>query len=196
MEQNTKPQTKQPAKNRNTRAKQRAATESVVTADAVVTAAPVVEKKKIVAKDIDPNQYVTVRNGFQGKLVYVSKKTGEKFIWNEFGDEQEMEFREVKDAKNTYKKFFINNWFMFDEDWVVEALGISQYYKHAVKIEDFDHIFSKDPDEVRAIVSEMSDGQKKSVAYRAKMLISEGKIDSLSVITTLEECLGAELIER
>lgn len=29
--------------------------------------------KPIVPKDIDPEQYVTVRNGFQGRLVYVSK---------------------------------------------------------------------------------------------------------------------------
>lgn len=155
-----------------------------------------VAPQTITPKDVDPTQYVTVRNGFQGRLVYVSKRTGEKFIWDSFGDEQDMELRELKNAKNSYKKFFENNWFMFDEDWIVDYLGVRNFYKNAVRVEDFDHIFTKTPEEVREIVGAMSKGQKKSISYRARVLISEGKIDSLNVITTLEDCLGIDLIER
>ena len=32
-------------------------------------------KKSIVAKDIDLNQMIVVRNGFQGRLVYKSSRT-------------------------------------------------------------------------------------------------------------------------
>ena len=97
--------------------------------------------KPIVPKDIDPEQYVTVRNGFQGRLVYVSKHTG-------------------------------------------------------VRIEDFDEIFQKDAKTISEIISDMSDGQKKSVAYRARVLIADGAIDSNKAITALEESLGVELVER
>ena len=89
------------------------------------------ENKPIVVKDIDVHQYVTVRNGFQGKLVYVSPKTGEHFVWDGFGTEQEMELLELRNAKNSAKKFFQNNWFMFDEDWVVDYLGLKHFYRHA-----------------------------------------------------------------
>ncbi len=155
-----------------------------------------VENKQIVAKDIDVHQYVTVRNGFQGKLVYVSQKTGEHFVWDGFGTEQEMELLELRNAKNSAKKFFQNNWFMFDEDWIVDYLGVKQFYRHAVKIEDFDKIFEMSPAEIKNTVTSLSDGQKKSVAYRAKMLIAEGEIDSNKAINALEEALGVELIER
>lgn len=155
-----------------------------------------VENKQIVAKDIDVHQYVTVRNGFQGKLVYVSQKTGEHFVWDGFGTEQEMELLELRNAKNSAKKFFQNNWFMFDEDWIVDYLGVKQFYRHAVKIEDFDKIFEMSPAEIKNTVTALSDGQKKSVAYRAKMLIAEGEIDSNKAINALEEALGVELIER
>jgi len=154
------------------------------------------QAKPVVAKDIDVHQYITVRNGFQGKLVYISSKTGESFTWDEFGSEQEMELLELRNAKSGAKKFFINNWFMFDDEWVIDYLGLRQYYKHAVQIEDFDKIFSKTPAEIKEIIAGMSDGQKKSVAYRASVLIAEGKIDSHKVITTLEESLNVELIER
>lgn len=152
--------------------------------------------KPIVPKDIDPEQYVTVRNGFQGRLVYVSKHTGERFVWDQFGAEQEMELRELKNAKNSYKKFFENNWFMFDEDWIVDYLGVQRFYRNAVRIEDFDEIFQKDAKTISEIISDMSGGQKKSVAYRARVLISDGAIDSNKAITALEESLGVELVER
>lgn len=154
------------------------------------------EPKRIIPKDIDPDQYVTVRNGFQGKLVYISKHTGERFVWDQFGAEQEMELRELKNAKNSYKKFFENNWFMFDEDWIVDYLGVQRFYRNAVRIEDFDEIFQKDAKTISEIISDMSDGQKKSVAYRARVLIADGAIDSNKAITALEESLGVELVER
>lgn len=168
-------------------------TQNKTTATEQTTATTV---KAIIPKDVDPTQYVTVRNGFQGRLVYRSRKTGEMFIWDEFGSEQEMELRELRNAKNSYKSFFINNWFMFDEDWIVDYLGVRQYYKNAIPIDGFDNIFSMKSAELKRTIAGLSAGQKKSVAYRAKELISEQKIDSLSVISVLEEALNIELIEK
>jgi len=153
-------------------------------------------EKPIVAKDIDPEQYVIVRNGFQGRLLYKSPRTGEKFVWSSFGSEQEMQLRELRNAKNSRKKFFINNWFMFDESWIVDYLGVKQYYKNAISIDKFDDIFKKSPEEVKKIIKGLSKGQKKSVAYRATELISSGEIDSMKMVSALEEALGIELIEK
>ena len=73
------------------------------------------------AKDVDMNQYITVRNGYPGQLVYTSKRTGEKFFWEHYGDEQDIQLMELRNARNTSKKFFDHNWFVFDEeyDWVI-----------------------------------------------------------------------------
>ena len=81
------------------------------------------EKKAVVftPKAFDLNQIVTVRNGFQGRLVYKSKKTGEVFIWEEFGAEQDMELAELKSARSSSKKFFINNWFVIDDPEVIDV---------------------------------------------------------------------------
>lgn len=153
-------------------------------------------KKPVVPKEIDPNQIITVRNGFQGRLVYKSKRTGERWSWESFGAEQDMELSELKNARNSNKKYFINNWFMFDEDWVIDYLGMRQYYKNSLNIQDFDQLFKKPVGEIGDIISKLSEGQRKSVAYRAKQLIAEEEIDSNRVINTLEKCLGVELVER
>ena len=153
-------------------------------------------KKPVVPKEIDPNQIIAVRNGFQGRLVYKSKRTGERWSWESFGAEQDMELSELKNARNSNKKYFINNWFMFDEDWVIDYLGMRQYYKNSLNIQDFDQLFKKPVGEIEDIISKLSEGQRKSVAYRAKQLIAEEEIDSNRVINTLEKCLGVELVER
>lgn len=157
-----------------------------------------IEATKPVVKEIDPDQYVTVLNGYQGRLTYKSSRTGEKFKWTEFGAEQEMELRELRNAKNTYKKYFEKNWFMFDDEfaWVIDYLGVGRYYKNAISIAEFDNIFQKDADELKEIIDGLSDGQKKAVAFRAKTLIANEEIDSHKVIRTLEEILGVELIEK
>ena len=158
----------------------------------------VYENERIVPKEIDQHQYITVKNGFHGALVYRSARTGEMFTWNSFGAEQEMELQELRNAKNTAKDFFINNWFMFgpDDSWVIDYLGLERYYRYAVGVDGFDEIFRKTPAEIKKIVKEMSAGQKKSMAYRAADLIASGEIDSRKVIAALEDALGVELIEK
>lgn len=174
------------------RSKRTTATESIESKQVQQEA----EKKPLVPKDIDPSQYVTVRNGFQGRLVYKSKRTGERFVWDSFGAEQDMELSELRNARNSNKKYFINNWFMFDEPWIVDYLGMGKYYRFAISIQDFDKLFTKPASEIEKTIANLSDGQKQSVAYRAKQLISEGGIDSNRLIATLEKCLVIELIER
>lgn len=162
--------------------------------------ADVVEEKAapIVVKEIDPNQIIVVRSGFHGRLVYKSPRTREKFVWGEFGADQEMELRELRNAKSANKIYFENNWFMFDEEfeWVISYLGLTQYYKNALPIDGFDSLFKKTPSEIEKAIYKLSKGQKKSVGYRAKQLIAEGKIDSNKAIAALEKALGVELIER
>ena len=154
------------------------------------------QAKRVAIKELNPHDLVEIRNGYQGKLIYKSKRTGETFVWDKFGDTQDMEVQELRNARSSSKAFFINNWFMIEDPDVVYALGLETYYKHAIKIEDFDKIFEMGPEELEATLSDLSDGQKRSVMYRAKALVADGKIDSMKIINVLEKNLGVELIER
>ena len=186
-------------KTTSTRSKAAAATQAAEpVAEEKVPAVKEKEPVKIVPKEIDMRQYITVRNGAHGKLIYISPRTGERFVWEEFGDSQEMELQELRNAKAANKKFFERNWFMFDEEfaWVIDFLGVGAFYKNALSIDHFDDIFKKTPKELTALLDSLNDGQKRSVSYRAQQLIAEGEIDSMKVITALEKGLGVELVER
>lgn len=153
-------------------------------------------EKKVKVKPLDPSQTVSVYNGAQGQLVYVSKKTGERFIWDEFGDCQDMELSELKSAKSSGKSFFMNNWFLFDDPSVVEYLAVGAYYKNALSLSDFKSFFEKSPEELAEVIASLSKGQKRTVTYRAKQLIEDGTIDSMKIVSALETALQTELIER
>lgn len=178
----------------NTKSKTAAAKKAEETVQAEINKA----NTPIVPKEIDPSQYITVLNGFQGKLIYKSPRTGEKFTWDAFGDEQEMELRDLKNVKSSCKKMFENNWLMFreEDEWVIDYLGIRQYYKNSLRVDNFDSVFECDPSEIASRIGSISDGLKRSVSYRARQLIADGKIDSRKMISALEEALNTELIER
>lgn len=146
-------------------------------------------------KKIDESQYVTVKNGFHGRLVFISPRTGEKFYWDDYGDEQDIELRDLKGAKANSKAFFENNWFLLD-DWVIRYLGVESYYRHAVAPGNCDKLFRLPIQDLKAELSAMNGSQRSSVAVRARELIGSGDLDSLRVITALEEALGVELIVK
>lgn len=156
------------------------------------------EPQEIVVKKrtFRPDEYVTVRNGFDGKLVYKSSKTGEKYVFDRFGDEHDMEIQELKKARNDAKKFFANNWFLLDDPDVIEYLGVGEYYKNAFSYDDFDKLTEMSADEISERMAKVSEGQKVSIAHQARKMIAEGKIDSMKAITALEKGLGVQLIEH
>ena len=182
------------------------ATEAVASTESIVAeqSAPKQTKTTNTAKgtkfkvkqNLTPHTYVPVRNGFNGKLIYRSPHTGETFVWEGFGEEQDMELQELKFAKSSSKVFFENNWFLIDDPEVIEYLGVERFYENALSYDEFEDLFSKSVGEIEERVRALSDGQKQSLAYKARKMILEEKIDSIKTITALEKCLDIELIER
>lgn len=159
------------------------------------------KKKKTEKKsysEVDPNQTILVINGFPGRLVYKSKRTGERFIWSSMGDEQEMELKELRNAKNAAKGFFTKNWFMFgkDDQWVIDYLALGRYYKNTIDIDDIDNVLKSNYKIIESRLANVPNGQKATLANRARQLIANREIDSNRSIAKLEEMLGVELVER
>lgn len=157
---------------------------------------PEVKQTYKVKNALTPNTFVTVKNGFSGRLVYKSSRTNEKFVWEEFGSEQDMELQELKNAKSAHKTYFEKNWFLFDDPEVIRYLGVERFYDSALSFDEFEDLFNYSPDEVKERISTIPDGQRQSLIYKAKQLISDGTIDSMKMVNALEESLGVELIER
>lgn len=172
------------------------AVETVETVQPIVEEVSAPAKRKPAKPALTPDTYVTVQNGFAGKLVYKSSHTGERFVWDNFGAEQDMTLQELKNARNSYKSYFENNWFLFNDPDVIEYLGVQRYYDNSMVFSEFDSVFTLPPEKLSERLSKMPVGQKNSLKYRAARLIAEGKIDSLGVIRALESGLGVSLMAQ
>lgn len=156
----------------------------------------VVEPIKKAPVELDPHMYVEVRNGFAGTLIYKSKKTGEEYIFEQLGDVQEIELQELKSAKVTAKQYFANNWFLIEDQDVIDYLGVGEFYKDSLKYDEYYSLFKMRPDDLIDRIRTISDGQKKSIAYLAMNMCNAGRIDSNRVIHALEDELNIHLTER
>lgn len=168
----------------------------------VTTAASATDMTNTVAKKrvFNSTDLIAVKNGLHGRLIYKSKRNPDVvYNWYEFGQEEYMELAELVSARNTSKRFFSDNLWIIEDPEVLDYLGVSQYYKNSLSLEEFDELLASKPTQVSKVketISKLSKGQKKSLAYRAKSKITSGELDSRKIIEAFEEALGVELIER
>lgn len=160
------------------------------------TAASTTFSKPRVRKQLDPNMYVQVRNGFHGMLNYRDKSTGESYQWTEFGNILDLTVSTLQRARSSQPKFFSENWWLIDDPEVIEYLNAQQYYKNALTYEEFDELFNMSIDDIKEKVSHLSVSQKRGVIYRAKSNIESGSLSDLNIIRALEDVLNTELIYK
>ena len=151
-------------------------------------------RRSRVRKNLDPNMFVIVRNGFHGPLYYRDTNTSEEHFWPEFGDEADMTLSTLMNARGSQRRFFSDNWWLIDDPDVIDYLGVGRYYKNALTYDDFYEIFDLPYDEIREKLEGLSDGQKRSVAFMAKEQIESGELSDLNVVKMLEDVLHTELI--
>jgi hypothetical protein len=147
-------------------------------------------------KKFNANSLVAVKNGFMGKLVYVSPKTGEVFVWDAFGDERELEIGELKAAKAVAKGFFAKHWFIFEDPEVMEFLGVGDYYKNHVEAET---LLKMAPAEIEAACAKLTPEQRRTLSRRVWVLCNGEnavELDSIRTLNALEAALGMTLRER
>lgn len=149
------------------------------------------EKKSAWKPDL--NARVPVRSAVYGKLTYIDPRTKLKYTWNEFGQTEYLELQELRTARNSYPDFFINRWWEIDDTNALKWLDAEKFYNGSLSVDDFDSLFTKTPEEIKAVVAMMPAAQKVNFGLRAKELIERGDIDSMRVVRALEESLNLKL---
>lgn len=153
---------------------------------------PVVQEVRAVRDEpeLTPETFVSVRSGFNGRLVYKSKRTGERFVWEEMGSEQDMELRELKYARNANKAFFENNWFIIDDPRVRAWLGVERMYANMITPEDLEELIHSSPEEIEERIGRLTQGQKETLLYAVEKMNADRKIDSQRAMEAFQKSLG------
>ncbi len=158
-------------------------------------------KEKLVLKDTDE---VVVKSNVFGELIYINDRTGDQIVWENYGDEQVLSAKDIRDMKAKQQSFFKEGWISiidsscvnFDEYTlkdVYDALQIGRYYADDLVSFDLDTVFTLSEDALKKKVANMSNTVKRTVIIRANDKIRDGSLDSIKKVKLLEEVLGCEL---
>ena len=158
-----------------------------------------VRPKKAEIRDFDPNTRVEVKSNFYGTLFYQSSVTGTVVEWSNYGDVNIMTLAELKNMRNSQRRFFVDNWVTIigeDAQEILEWLQIDKYYGEYSDIGDIDEVFDWTPAKIKSEVSKMPSGLKNSIALKAYDMIEGGELDSINKIRAIEEATGCDLMEK
>lgn len=151
------------------------------------------EKPVMRKKQIDRDLMVACRNVTEGRLIYVSKKTGLQTIWSNHGDVEYMDVGELMTMKASQPKFLTEPWLIIEDDDVVEFLGLKHLYQRLVDVDDLDSFFMKSHTEMEQILDRVPNGTKDSIATRARKMVEDGSLYDNRKIRVLEQKLKIDL---
>lgn len=159
------------------------------------------EKKRLVLSDLDE---LVVKSNVFGELIYINDRTGDQFIWENYGEEQTLTAKDIRDMKARQQMFFKEDWVSIIDSHSVDmsvytlkdiydALQVGRYYDENAIAFELDDIFSMNEKEMRETIASMSDTIKRTVVIRANDKIKDGSLDSISKVKLLEKVLNCEL---
>lgn len=169
--------------------------------EAVVAEQSAVEQKKLRGiTEIPQHEMFAVRSMRTNPLIYIDKRSGNQYEWQEFGDVEFLSFADINSMRSRSRKFIDQMWIVFDDEEIVNAFNLQKKYDEVFSKYDENMLLNESAHELREILPKLPQGVKKSLSVQAvkiaKQEIESGNhdlMDSLNKIKVIEEKLGVDL---
>lgn len=147
------------------------------------------------AKKFDQSDGILCHSIVQGKLYMIGDKTKMLYEWNSYGDESEIEYRDLVAAVRTKSRYIFEPYFVIDdEDFIEEFPQVKKFYDDNYTIDEIESILSYPVDEMEAAIIALPKGAVESLKHSASIKINNGGIDSIQKIRKLDEIFGTNLM--
>jgi len=151
------------------------------------------KKAKPKKKHFEPSEGVLCRSITQGGLFMDGDKTQIPYKWNDYGDEIEVEYRDLVSAVRRKSPFVFNPFFIIvDEDFVAEFPHLQEFYQKAESMIDLQAILDLPVHEMLAQLRLLPKGALESFKNVAATQITSGRLDSVRKIKALDEFFGTD----
>lgn len=158
--------------------------------EGVVTEPAKVEKKKKFAQ----TDLIMCRSVTSGGLFLEGSKTKQLYQWNDYGDESEVEYRDLVSEVRIKSPFVFDPRFIVEnEDFVEEFPQLKQFYSQYLSVRELRDILNLPVNQMAKKISELPKGAKDSLRNIASSMVSSGAIDSVSKIKKLDEIFETDM---
>lgn len=152
-------------------------------------------KVKVPEKKVfDQNDGIMCKSVVQGGLYMEGLKTKIVYEWGDYGDESEVEYRDLVAAVRAKSKFIFNPWLIIeDEDFINEFPQLQSFYREAFSVKDLRDILNQPVDQMIATIKSLPSGAVDSLKTIAAQQVALGALDSVRKIKALDEIFGTDL---
>ena len=151
----------------------------------------VVEKPK---KEFRETDGILCRSVTPGGLYMVGKKTGMMYEWNNYGDEYEVEYRDLVIAVRTRSDFVFGPLFIIeDQDFIDEFPLVKKFYDESYNDTDLMNIIMMPTDEMKDAILALPPRAKDNIKSIASTAVANKTLDSLEKIRVLDELFDVNL---
>ena len=152
-----------------------------------------VETKK--TKKFKYDDMIECRSVTNGKYFFTGKKSETPYSWASEGDIEYVEYRDLVFAvKEKNKCIFKPRIIILDEDFIEQNKPVKDFYNSMYTTSDFEQILDLSVSTMKKTIDELPDGAKELLKGIISTKISNGTLDSVKKIKTLDEIFGTEML--
>lgn len=166
----------------------------------VVDETPAKEVSKVApAPTAEPRQFnqndlVLCRSVTAGWLG-VSGKSGQYYVFENFGDECEIEYQDLFALKSRRSNYIYAPLFVIEDEELLENprwKDVAQFYDEKVFSEDIDAVLNLPVSSFKKALEALPKGLAKALQVKVAEKIEDGSFDSLSKIKIIDEVYGTD----
>lgn len=145
-------------------------------------------------KEFKDSDGVKCRSVVSGNLFVEGLKTKMIYTWTDYGDETEMEYRDIVAAvrsrdKSVYEPRFI----VEDKDFLAEFPALEKFYSDRFTTKDIKAILNMPINEMLEAIEKLPNGAVDSLKTIAAKQVASGELDSINKIKALDKLFGTDL---
>lgn len=158
-------------------------------------AKPKAEPKKEVRQfnQTDPILCRSVTAGWLG----LSGKSGQYYVFENFGDECEIEYQDLFALKSRHSNYIYAPHFVIEDEELLENprwADVAQFYDEEVyTLEDVDNVLNLPVANFKSALKQLPKGLAKTLQVKVATKIEDGTFDSLQKIKIIDEVFGTDL---
>lgn len=137
---------------------------------------------------------VMCRSSVIGGLWLDGPKSKLTYRWIEYGDEEEVEYKDLVALVRSKSSYIYNPMFIIeDEDFIEEFPQLKKFYDEQYSVKELSDVLKLPINSMVATINTLPAGAIESLKNIASTQVVNGELDSVKKIKALDECFGTEL---
>lgn len=150
---------------------------------------------KIEKKRFEPEDMIACRSITPGGVFMEGIKSKMLYEFNGYGDEVDVEYRDLVAAVNSKSSFLFNPFIVvLDDEFINDQQKLKDFYDSMYSLEDIEGILNYDSSDIERILPQLPNGAKESLKSIAATKIADGTLDSVAKIKVLDEFFNTQLM--